>query len=298
MKSLQLALDNLFSSVETETRIQADPIRFPKRYQDLLDQEVVALFSALLAYGRVKAIGQSIEGILDVLGDHPGATITADAQSMRDHQVTPRRFQNFVYRFTREADLNKVWVGVGEVILRYGSIGHCFRAHDDPNDPTLLSAYQGFYDDVLTYSHHIEGGSGFNHLFSNPKKGSALKRVNMWLRWMVRGPDQIDIGVWRDLGAHRLLIPLDVHVFRLSSAIGLTQRRTANLKTAIEVTQMLKRFDHADPIKYDFALAHLGISGACKGHRGATVCDECPLKTLCTLPILSNPESIKPHTLS
>ena len=167
--------------------------------------------------------------------------------------------------------------------MRHGSIGQCFRAHLQPNDSTLISAYKGFYHDVLTYSEALSGGRGFNHFFSDPSKGSALKRINMWLRWMVRGPDEIDLGIWNDLGPQRLLIPLDVHVFRLSQAIGLTKRRSANLKTAIEVTEALKHFDPLDPIKYDFALAHLGISRSCKGKYSKPICTHCSLFEQCTL---------------
>ena len=106
----------------------------------------------------------------------------------------------------------------------------------------------------------------------------------MWLRWMVRGPDAVDIGIWRDLDASKLVLPLDVHTFRLSAALGLTTRRSADLKAAIEVTSHLKSLCPQDPISYDFALAHLGISGACRGYKVSEVCAECPLNELCTLP--------------
>ena len=97
------------------------------------------------------------------------------------------------------------------------------------------------------------------------------------------GPDQVDLGLWTSLGPHRLIIPLDVHVFRLSSALALTNRRTADLKSALEITRKLQSFDALDPIKYDFALAHLGISGACKGFRVSEICQHCPLDRLCSL---------------
>ena len=280
---LQIALNTLTSDLDVVNRVANDPIHFPKSFKNALDQEIVALFAALLAYGRVSAIGQAIQSVLDVLSDSPSDDIIQDAQLRRKQHSPPSRFQGFVYRFTRESDLQKLWVGVGEVILRYGSIGQCFRAHLQPEDSTLINAYQGFYHDVLTYSEALSGGQGFNHFFSDPSKGSALKRINMWLRWMVRGPDEIDLGIWNDLGPQRLLIPLDVHVFRLSQAIGLTKRRSANLKTAIEITEALKHFDPQDPIKYDFALAHLGISGACKGYKVLNICTNCPLESLCTL---------------
>ncbi len=283
LKQIKKALDQLLSQVNYQERIAADPIRFPKRYQNIQDQEVVALFSALLAYGRVKAIGECLERLFETLGDSPATLAREDALSFRETSQFERRFPNFVYRFTREDDLNKLWIAVGEILLRYQSLGQCFMAHDQAQDSSLLSAYQGFYEDVLKYSQSLNGGKGFKHLLSDPKKGSALKRINMFLRWMVRGPDEVDLGLWSNLGCHRLLIPLDVHVFRLSSALALTKRRSADLKTALEISQKLRHFDADDPIKYDFAIAHLGISGACKGYRVAQICAECPLDPLCSL---------------
>ena len=146
-----------------------------------------------------------------------------------------------------------------------------------------MRAYQSLHDQLQVMSAGLEGGRGFSHLLSDPRRGSALKRVNMWLRWLVRGPDGVDLGLWRDLGPERLILPLDVHTFRLSGALGLTTRRSADLKAAIEITEHLRFLRPSDPIGYDFALAHLGISGACKGHRVVNVCEQCPLDTLCTL---------------
>ena len=279
----QDALDQLLSQMDYGERVAADPIRFPKRYKNQKDQELVALFSALLAYGRVKSIGECLERLFDSLGDSPATLAMIDAQNYRLNGCFERRFPDFVYRFTRENDLNKLWIAVGEIFIRYENLGQCFMSHDQAEDSSLISAYQGFYNELNHYSKGLIGGRGFNHLVSDPKKGSALKRINMFLRWMVRGPDQVDLGLWSNLGSHRLIIPLDVHVFRLSSALALTQRRTPDLKTALEITKKLREFDPIDPIKYDFAIAHLGISGACKGHRILDICQKCPLNQLCSL---------------
>ena len=105
----------------------------------------------------------------------------------------------------------------------------------------------------------------------------------MWLRWIVRGPDEVDLGLCAELKASRLIIPLDVHIYKLSHALGLTQRRSADLKTALEITERLRRLAPNDPIRYDFALAHLGISGECRGYRLIEICSTCPLEKLCSL---------------
>ena len=283
-RTTKAALDELLEQINYQERIAADPIRFPKRYHEQQDQEIVALLSALLAYGRVKSIGECLEKLFDGLGESPANLAIFDAEQYRKNGYLNRRFPNFIYRFTREEDLNKLWLALGEILNRYQSLGHCFTSHDQLEDPSLMSAYQGFYNEINQHSKSLKGGRGFNHLVSDPKKKSALKRINMFLRWMVRGPDQVDLGLWSNLGAHRLIIPLDVHVFRLSSALALTNRRTADLKAALEITQQLQSFDTIDPIKYDFALAHLGISGACKGFRVSEICQRCPLDGLCSLP--------------
>jgi uncharacterized protein (TIGR02757 family) len=125
----------------------------------------------------------------------------------------------------------------------------------------------------------------FQHFLPDPNKGSACKRYMMLLRWMVRGPDAIDFGDWRFLGAERLTIPVDTHVHRIGRYLGLVDRKGANWKTATEITGALRVFDEADPLRYDFAIAHLGISGACPTYRVREVCDGCELNPVCQLPV-------------
>ena len=281
--NLKKALNQLKDQVDIAARVATDPIRFPHRYSNLRDQEVVSLFAALLAYGRVSAIGGAVENVLKRMGDFPAQAAVEDARKWRLERQIPDRFEGFVYRFTRGGDLVKLWIGVGNLLIDHECLGDMMRGAISRDDETLINAYQHLYDQLQAQSIGIERGRGFSHLLSNPSRGSALKRINMWLRWLVRGPDQVDFGAWSDLGAERLILPLDVHTFRLSTALGLTTRRTADLKTAIEITKHLRILDPQDPISYDFALAHLGISGACKGYRVREICTQCPLQDLCML---------------
>jgi uncharacterized protein (TIGR02757 family) len=105
----------------------------------------------------------------------------------------------------------------------------------------------------------------------------------MWLRWMVRGPDAIDLGFWSEVGPARLTVPLDTHVHRLGRYLGLTGRRQADWRTAAEITAALRALDPADPLRYDFALAHMGISGQCPTRRVEAVCAACPIRGVCRL---------------
>jgi uncharacterized protein (TIGR02757 family) len=105
----------------------------------------------------------------------------------------------------------------------------------------------------------------------------------MFLRWMIRSPREgIDLGLWTTRSPAALIVPLDTHVLRIARFVGLTARRDDSLRTALEVTDGLRRFDPDDPVRFDFALAHLGISGACRGHRDPEVCPSCPLTSVCT----------------
>ncbi|MBI1884102.1 MAG: DUF2400 family protein [Chlamydiae bacterium] len=115
----------------------------------------------------------------------------------------------------------------------------------------------------------------------NPKDGSTCKRLNLFLRWMVRGPDTIDLGLWREVSPSDLIIPLDTHVARISRYLGLSSSITYAWKVSCEITQNLKRLDSRDPIKYDFALCHLGISGDCPSRPDLDKCEPCMLRPIC-----------------
>ena len=158
LHTTQAALDELLEQVNYQERIAADPIRFPKRYHKQQDQEIVALLAALLAYGRVKSIGDCLEKLFDSLGESPSNLAVLDAKRYRKNGYLNRRFPNFVYRFTREEDLNKLWLALGEILIQYQSLGQCFTSHDQVEDPSLMSAYQGFYNEIKQHSKNLKGG--------------------------------------------------------------------------------------------------------------------------------------------
>jgi uncharacterized protein (TIGR02757 family) len=137
-------------------------------------------------------------------------------------------------------------------------------------------------DDILAAAppRRTRGYDGFRHLFADPRAGSPCKRQNLWLRWMIRGPDGIDLGIW-NLSPSALVIPLDVHVFRISKNLGLTRRKTARWETAEEITSRLRAFDPDDPVRYDFAICHLGVARDCPSRRDAVKCGRCVLRGVC-----------------
>lgn len=276
---LKAELDQLIEGADLASHLERDPIRFVHRYADPLDQEVISIFAALLAYGRVSLIGRALEELTARIGPHPFAA----AQAQRSDAEVLAQFDGFVYRLTRGEDLARLWQGVSALIAAHGSLGAALTAFDDPAAPNLSGAIAGLGAAVRAATPGFERRQAFEHFLPDPAKGSACKRWWMWLRWMVRGPDEIDLGLWRHLGPHRLLMPLDTHIHRLSRYLGLTTRKSADGKTAAEITAALRALSPDDPLRYDFALAHLGISGQCPTHRVASICAHCGIRTICSL---------------
>ena len=276
--SLERHLNELLSTFDFERQRQADPIRFSYGWSSGPDRDVVAVLSALLSYGRAELIGRAITDALSRMGDHPAEAAMAD-----DERAARERFNGFVYRLTRGEDLARLWLGLGAVLRRHGTIGAALPRWDE-GGADLRSVMTGLRGAVYEATPGFAYRRAFEHFFPAPARGSACKRLNMLLRWMVRGPDQIDFGDWSQLGPERLTMPLDTHIHRIARYLALTDRSQANWATAVEITDTLRAFDPRDPLKYDFALAHLGISGDCPTYRKPSICIGCPLNPVCQLP--------------
>ena len=125
------------------------------------------------------------------------------------------------------------------------------------------------------------GGVRSKHLLADPRAGSSVKRLVLWLKWMTRPDDGIDLGLWADIPTSALVIPVDVHIHKLSRNLGLTARKDASWKTAAEITAALARLDREDPTKYDFSLCHMGMLQRCPSRRDPKRCEGCPVKPVC-----------------
>jgi uncharacterized protein (TIGR02757 family) len=173
-----------------------------------------------------------------------------------------------------------------EVVREHGSVGALFEKGVRPEDDDVGPALDRFIERVLAIDTTPVYGSnqrpyGLAQFLSRPSKGSACKRLNMFLRWMARPADGVDFGLWTFLPPSKLIVPLDTHVLRISRYLGLTRRRTGGWETAKAITRRLAEADPDDPLKYDFALCHLGISGRCPTARVAAACRVCPLLAEC-----------------
>lgn len=245
----------------------SDPVRFPRRYLDPRDSEAAALLAALFAYGNVTSMGDFLERLLAGLGPSPYRALT--------HGPLPGRAP--FYRFQTAAEVARLLRGVGSVLRRHGSVEAAFCSVEGDPEAGLENLALLLRKEVRPLT------PGLAHLLPLPSAGSACKRWWLFLRWVVRPDDGLDLGLWTCVKPAELRVPVDTHLARIAYALGLTRRRTPDRAFSIEVTASLARFCPEDPTRYDFAIAHLGISRACRGRLVEEVCAACSLRPHCIL---------------
>jgi uncharacterized protein (TIGR02757 family) len=278
--ALRQPLERLYREFNYGARVESDALRFPVRYPDPRDRELVALLTACLAYGRVDLFGRALEGVLAVMGPSP-----ADFVARFDARRHAGVFDAFWYRFNRPRDMVAFCVAAREILARHGTLERCFVAGDDAPAGPIGPALERFARTFLgaDLREVFPGGRlsrGYRHLFPLPSLGGPCKRLLLYLRWMVRR-ESPDFGLWHAVSPARLLIPIDTHVENMSRAIGLTRRRSRTWRMAEEITARLAAIDPADPVKYDFALCHTRMSGDCQDRRDEAVCTPCGLRGVC-----------------
>jgi uncharacterized protein (TIGR02757 family) len=278
------ALDRFQRGFETAARLAADPIEFPRRFPDPGDAEVAGLLAACLAYGRADVFKGKIEQVLAAGGGRPAAFAARLARTPDANAL-----EGFRYRFNTGEDVAALLAAAGWMRARHGSIGARFavllgEAQGAPHP--LREALARLAAEIRGAPPALEilarrGTRGIRHLCPDPRAGGAAKRWNLYLRWMVRGPDGVDLGLWTGVPAAALVVPLDTHVARVSRRLGLTRRKDLSWRTAEEVTAALRAIDPGDPVRFDFALCHLGMSGACPPRRAPERCAACRLAGEC-----------------
>jgi len=245
-------LENLYRKLNRREFVHPDPLEFLYLYDDPEDREVVGLIASTLAYGRVKQILKSVSNVLERLGARPAEFVrSSSADSLRV------AMDGFKHRFTTGDDLCRLLGGVRAATDAHGSLGGFFTSLVRPEDETVLPALTSFVRFMEDAPCEKEAGEGSCPL-SDPDRGSACKRLHLYLRWMVRN-DDVDPGGWDTIPASKLVVPLDTHMHRLSLLMGLTDRKQANGRTALEITSAFRAFSPDDPVKYDFSLTRLGI---------------------------------------
>ncbi len=276
-KRLKPLLDELYNKYSL-SYLESDPVYFPHQYKDPLDIEIAGLIASSLAYGKVDIFKPKIAHILSVMGTSPSGYIKTFNPSKENS------FDGFVYRFNRGPDIIHLLSVIQEIIKRSGSVKEFFLQGYSPDDPDIENALSSFVLRILEMDckeAFLDGrlSDGFKHLFPAPGKG-ACKRLNMYLRWMVR-KDSIDFGLWSEIPPSKLIMPIDTHVARLSRYLGLTKRKGVDWKMAVDVTGALKALDPEDPVKYDFALSRLGILNECPARMDENKCRGCGIRGVC-----------------
>jgi len=283
--SLRHHLDTFLDNFPKEKHLGSDPVQFVHRYQDPVDREIVGLIASVFAYGNVKIVLRTVNNVLSYLGPAPSRTI-ASFDPRRDS----RRLRGFYHRFNTSRDLAVLFWIIRRALEEYGSLESVLVSALSPNDTDVTGALENFSGTLLGFGHErfypsgeLKRRVGVRFFFPAPSQGSACKRLNLYLRWMVRPEDGIDCGVWMRIKPRQLVIPLDTHIARISSYIGLTDMRSPGWPMALDITRSLRKLHCDDPLRYDFALCHLGIAGDCPKKRDLQKCARCPILAICRL---------------
>jgi uncharacterized protein (TIGR02757 family) len=238
-------LEGLYAKYNKAELISPDPLQFVRNYAADEDREIAALIGACFAYGNVKQIIKNVGNILSAMGPSPRAfLLTCDEKSLN------KTFAGFKYRFTTQRELVGFLLALSGILKEYGSLENLFFSVYD-KDGDYLAA-------VRAFAARVRAGGQASTLVPDPEKSSALKRLNLFLRWAIRR-DEVDPGFWRKIPAEHLIVPLDVHMHRAGLMLGFTKRKQADMKTAVEISRSFARFCPQDPIKYDFCLTRFGI---------------------------------------
>jgi uncharacterized protein (TIGR02757 family) len=273
---LKTVFDKLYDKYNRRSLIRPDPLQFVYEYSNPADMEIAGFLAASLAYGRVEQIENSLRNLLPRMGKSPFEFV--GNFSNRDRAA----LADFKHRFNTGDDISDLLVLLQRPIADYGSIEKFFHKFFSASDGSIVLALTRFCDSLLDMHRAAHKGrisKGLAFLLSGPGRGGAAKRLNLFLRWMVRG-DDVDAGLWRTIDKSKLLVPVDVHIARLCKILGFHNHKNVSLKTALEITQHFAEIEPADPVKYDFSLSRIGILEDCTG-RCRDGCNACELLLWC-----------------
>lgn len=255
-------LDKLAQKYETKEFFYDDPIGIPNRFENKKDKEIAGFISSLVAYGRREVFIKKLKQLLEIAQNEPYNFIT---------NFEPKILRNFNYRFGKPDDFAQIFNILKDLYNSGSSLEELFKyGYENTHHPSFGHPLQqgarnknfNMFIPVTDYFYSRakdNTATGFKFMIPDARKGSAMKRMCMYLRWMVR-KGTVDFGIWDFMPASELLIPLDTHVARISREMGLLTRNTNDFQAVVELTENLKKFDSQDPIKYDFAIFGYGVN--------------------------------------
>ena len=246
-------LDNLVKKYETEDFIKSDPVQFIHKYSDKADIELAGFISSALSYGKREVF---IKKLKELFGYVQAQGCESLCEYVKNGDFSDVLKNGFGYRFSKDFEIVEFLKALSKLYNTSRGLSELFEygfGHDNDAVKMMSAAVDYFWGNAnLT--------SGFCHLVPHPKNGGAMKRMNMFLRWMVR-KSRVDKGIWDFIPKSGLLIPLDTHVARISREMDLLKRTSNDMLSVVELTNNLKQFEPEDPVKYDFAFFGKGIEG-------------------------------------
>ncbi len=271
--TLAAALNEVIAHTDLAARLAVDPVQWPRRYRSADDREVAAWLSSTLAFGRAEGFGAVLAALFSYADTRGGPAALCDEMTAADREAVG----NLSWRWTRGSDLVQAAVAVGRVRREASSLEAVAGGGSAASALSrLVAALVSATGNPVNALPH-----GLRALWPSPVDGSACKRGLLFLRWVVRPEDGVDLGLWTSLTTRDLLVPVDTHLGRVARFLGFTKRKVNDWRTAEEITDALRQIDPVDPVRFDFALTHLGMSGDCRGYRVAHICPSCPLEPWC-----------------
>ena len=272
--TLRATLERLYQAPERLKQRNQDPIQYPRRYRDPLDQEVVAFLAASLAFGRISLFQGVVERLLNHLGPRPARRLRSSGSI--------RLPAGLGYRMIRTRDLEHWLEALRGLLREHGTLRGWFQQVGLGKRP--LREVLEELSQELTRRMGGQATSltrGMRQLSPSPHHGGPCKRWNLFLRWMVRPDDGVDLGLWDWVAPSTLVIPLDTHVARIGFRLGLLYSPHPSWRAAERLTKALARLCPEDPLRYDFVLCHLGVRGACPSQPHPFHCRGCRLNACC-----------------
>ena len=278
MPSLTARLDALYHDYNRVDSV-SDPVHRVRPYRDPADREIAGFCAAALAFGRVASVLNSIDTLFRIMGPSPAAFVRSFVPDAPHPEL-----RAMVHRWTRGEDLVALLWILRQMLERSDSLEGFFLEGGSERDADVGAALDSFSTRALQLDLRRAYGRlprrpGVCYFFPRPSAGSACKRQNLFLRWMVRA-DEVDLGVWTRVPASRLIVPLDTHVIRLGRCLKLTRYTSPGWPMAADITASLRRLDPHDPVRFDFSLCHIGMMNAC-GFGRPQADRQCPLRGLC-----------------
>jgi len=272
IRQVKDVLERLYEKYNHHNLIKPDPLQFVYKYQRKADIEIVALLASALAYGRVGQIGKSLTDLFGRMGESPFEYVQNFNAEQRE------KLKSFKHRFTTGDCLSDLLELLQVILSRFGSIEELFMQGYSGGDKNIIPALSRFCDS-LSAAHNGQMTRSLKYLLASPVRGSACKRLNLFLRWMVRD-DDVDTGLWKSIDKSRLIVPIDVHMGRLCKILGFYDRKVISLSSALEITDSFRQIEPGDPVKYDFSLSRIGIVENCNGNFRPE-CEACELAEFC-----------------